>query len=128
MFLTDVRLLARTGRASDMEHRHHVELTDAGQYRSVDPRASALRAIIEDLDASAGEKADGSYTSDGLANAARRICAAAHDDGLYIEQALVRVKDAWRSTPDRIKPRSGGNDPVLDQLVSACIREFYTER
>ena len=89
----------------------------------------AVREIIRGLDADAvGDGPDPVYSRGRLAAAARFICAAARTEGLTVEQALVRVKDAWRSTPGRPKPRPGGNDAVLDQLVSACIREYYTER
>lgn len=97
----------------------HVPETSGGAVREV------IRGLDTDANADGGEPV---YTRARLAAAARFICAAARDEGLPIEQALIRVKDAWRTTPGRPKPRSGSNDPVLDQLVSACIREFYTER
>ncbi len=112
-----------------MENGNLFESSNPNTYRSSGASGSAVRDIIRSLDADArGEGSEPGYSRARLAAAARFICAAARHDGLPIEQALIRVKDAWRSTPGRPKPRPGGSDPVLDQLVSACIREFYTER
>jgi hypothetical protein len=112
-----------------MENGNLFESSSPIPFRPAEASASAVREIIRNLDADAMETADVPvYTRARIAIAARFICSAVRDDGLPIEQALIRVKDAWRSTPGRPKPRPGGNDPVLDQLVSACIREFYTER
>jgi hypothetical protein len=99
-----------------------------GARRDVSGSGAVVRAVIDDLDSIATDGSERVYSGVTLAAAARRICAAARSDGLYVEQALVCVKEVWRSTPGRAKPRAGGTDPVLDQLVSACIREFYTER
>ena len=106
-----------------------VELDPAmGIRREASGCGAVVRAAIDDLDSTPTDGREPMYSGVTLAAAARRICAAARSDGLHVEQALVRVKEAWRSTPGRPKPRAGGTDPVLDQLVSACIREFYTER
>lgn len=112
-----------------MENGNLFETSTPPSYRATGASVRAVQAAIRDLDADAGEgDEEPVYTRARLSLAARSICAAAREDGLPIEQALIRVKDAWRSTPGRPKPRAGGSDPVLEQLVSACIREFYTER
>ena len=112
-----------------MENGNLFEPTSSAPYRAPAASTSAVREIIRGLDEDAlVNGAEAVYTRARLAIAARFICAAARSDGLPVEQAVIRVKDAWRSTPGRPKPRPGGNDAVLDQLVSACIREFYTER
>ncbi len=111
-----------------MEHGHAVDPTSAPGYEVASGSSAAIRTVIRELDAAALTGDAAGYTPEKLAAAAQQICAAARRDGLYVEQALVRVKDVWRSTPGRLKPRSGGSDVRLDQLVSACIREFYTER
>ena len=113
-----------------MENSNLFESSSTTPYRATGgASAGAVLQIIRNLDNDAGADGDTlAYSPARLATAARSICAAARDDGLPIEQALIRVKDAWRSTPGRPKPRPGAHDPVLDQLVSACIREFYTER
>jgi hypothetical protein len=123
-----------------MEHRNSVDPIGTSGFHPADrdsatgarfdasESGAVVRAVIHDLDSVATDGAEPVYSGVTLAAAARRICAAARSDGFYVEQALVRVKEVWRSTPGRPKPRAGGTDPVLDQLVSACIREFYTER
>ena len=112
-----------------MENGNLSESSGTTPYRASGTSASAVGDIIRGLDADAQQGgSEPTYTRARVAAAARFICAAARTDGMTIEQALIRVKDAWRSTPGRPKPRPGGNDPVLDQLVSACIREYYTER
>ena len=112
-----------------MENGNAFESSTHPPYRVPESSGSAVREIIRGLDADASEGGgEPAYTRARLAAAARFICAVVRDEGLPIEQGLIRVKDAWRMTPGRAKPRSGSNDPVLDQLVSACIREFYTER
>ncbi len=112
-----------------MENGNAFESTGVDRPRdSGDPALGALRAIIRDLDADVAGQEGLAHNHASLVAAARSICAAARIDGLHIEQALVRVKEAWRSTPGRAKPRPGGTDATLDRLVSACIREFYTER
>ena len=110
-----------------MEHGNTLDSTGASGYGTANGSGTVLRTIIADLDAGPADSGE-RYTPWSLTVAARRICAIAHREGLYIEQALIRVKDAWWSTPGRQKPRPGGSDAVLDQLVSACIREFYTDR
>ena len=112
-----------------MENGNLFESPDPGAPHRTGTAGSAVREIIRGLDTDAlGDGPEPVYSRARLVAAARFICAAVRTDGLTIEQALVRVKEAWRSTPGRPKPRPGGNDPVLDQLVSACIREYYTER
>lgn len=96
------------------------------RYRITDRSTVAVRAIIRDLDSIESDGVEATYSPANLTTAAQRICVAARHDGLYIEQAIVCVKEAWRSSPGRSKPRAGAADTVLDQLVSACIREFYT--
>ena len=107
-----------------MEHASSFE-PGAAPYRMPERPAVAIHAIIRDLDATALEGADPVYPVAALTGAARRVCTTARAEGLFIEQALVSVKHAWRSTPGRPKPRSGASDAVLDQLVSLCIREFF---
>ena len=112
-----------------MENGNLFEPSSQASYRVSGASVRAVQEAIRGLDADAGEGSEEPvYSRARLSLAARFICAAAREDGLPIEQALIRVKDAWRSTPGRPKPRAGGSDPVLEQLVSACIREFYTER
>jgi len=125
--------LQETPRETDtvrpMQNGNAFESTGVDRPRdSGEPVLGAMRAIIRDLDADVARQGDPDHGRASLVVAARSICAAARIDGLHIEQALVRVKEAWRSTPGRPKPRPGGTDAILDQLVSACIREFYTER
>jgi hypothetical protein len=112
-----------------MENGNLFESSSPTPYRATRSSGSAVRDIIRGLDADArGGGEEPVYGAASVAGAARLICAAVRDEGLPIEQAIIRVKDAWRSTPGRPTPRPGGSDPVLDQLVSACIREYYTER
>ena len=112
-----------------MEHGNLFESSSAPPYRVPSASGTAVRETIQTLDSDArAGGAEPVYSATQLAMAARFICAAARRDGLPIEQTLIRVKEVWRSTPGRPKPRPGGTDAVLDQLVSACIREFYTER
>ena len=112
-----------------MENGNLFEPSGTTPYRALGGSASAVSDIIRGLDADALQHGpEPVYSRARLAAAARFICAAVRTEGLTVEQALIRVKDAWRSTPGRPKPRPGSNDPVLDQLVSACIREYYTER
>ena len=112
-----------------MENSNLFESSSPIPYRATGASGSAVRDIIRGLDTDPRDGGDEPlYSRARLAVAARSICAAVRDEGLPIEQALIRVKEAWRSTPGRPKPRPGGSDPVLDQLVSACIREYYTER
>ena len=112
-----------------MENGNLFESSSPASYRATRPSGSGVRDIIRGLDTDARDGGDEPvYSAARVAVAARLICQEVRDEGLSIEQAIIRVKDAWRSTPGRPKPRPGGSDPVLDQLVSACIREYYTER
>jgi hypothetical protein len=83
---------------------------------------------IARLEAGAKAITPGRYDHSALVAAAVEICRVARDGGLQIEQMLIAVKDSWRATPGRVPRRPGAADDGLDQLITLCIREFYSPR
>jgi hypothetical protein len=93
------------------------------------PRLSGIADAIARLDAAAkAATPPGHYEHAILVDSATEICRVARDGGLQVEQMLIAVKDAWRATPGRVSRRSGAAEDGLDQLITLCIREYYTPR
>jgi hypothetical protein len=53
----------------------------------------------------------------------------AHDKGMRAEQLLVTLKAVWYALPEVVGSARGDAAPVLlQELISRCIEEYYTEK
>lgn len=81
--------------------------------------AERVRAAAERL-AETGDEAP-------LREAAREIAAEAAARGLRAEDLVVAFKQLWTSIP-ALSPLRRRGRPLLDELVTLCIDEFYRRR
>jgi hypothetical protein len=57
---------------------------------------------------------------------ASRVCAAAHESDILPEQLVVMLKESWSSFPPRDRKADRvAAQLVFDEIVTACIAEFY---
>jgi hypothetical protein len=57
------------------------------------------------------------------------LCSAASEArgrGIHAERLLVIMKDIWLKLPGVAGARSSAANPLLQELISRCIREYYT--
>ncbi len=62
-----------------------------------------------------------------LRDAARAIAADAAERGLRGEELVIAFKQLWTSIPE-LSPMRRHSRPVVDELVTICIHEFYRRR
>ncbi|MFL5576721.1 MAG: hypothetical protein ACJ79S_12210 [Gemmatimonadaceae bacterium] len=78
----------------------------------------ALRSALQSLVRTGAAPADVRRLVDLLCGEARRA-------GLHAEQMLVTLKAAWRSIPEVYGSPRDRRDELLDEIITACIEEFY---
>lgn len=64
-----------------------------------------------------------------LRDVAKRVSSDARAMGLRSEELVVAIKESWASHFDDAHPARGAKhlQPVVTELITACIEEFYRE-
>lgn len=84
-------------------------------------------AVVSQLQAAlVGYIRSGSGSADGLRTALLAVAEEARAEGMYPERLLVALKDIWFALPEvRAMTDDQRRTRLLQQLVTACIREYY---
>lgn len=64
-----------------------------------------------------------------LREVAKRVSSDARAVGLRSEELVVAIKESWASHLDQAHPTRGVKhlQPVVTELITACIEEFYRD-
>ena len=79
----------------------------------------ALRSALEEYLANGHEIAS-------LQPALRRIAVEAREKKIHAEQVLVLLKDVWFALPQISRPGNEPQLPLLQRVITLCIREYYS--
>jgi hypothetical protein len=66
---------------------------------------------------------------DEVRRALRDLCDNARENRVRVEQLVIAIKQGWSSLhSDHPRTRSAGPDELLNQVITLCIDEYYSER
>lgn len=83
-------------------------------------------STVEAMRAAFADSIGNGRHGDGLHDVLCRASREAREKGIEAERLLVTLKDVWYSLPRAPRTLSDHEHTLLQELVSRCIREYYS--